>query len=97
MDETFLQETVETWQRHYAYPLTREDARQMVENTTGFFKTIKQWADAQAHREDARGDLKGTPSASGDPRGGVSPVEPGCHELEIDIATVRQSAVSCSE
>ncbi len=46
-DEQFLQETVEFWQPRTARKLTREDARQMVENVTGFFQVLAEW-DAKA-------------------------------------------------
>jgi len=39
-----LEETIRFWQPRTSRPLTREDARQMVENITGFFTTLQSWS-----------------------------------------------------
>lgn len=47
MDEhraALLEETVAFWQPRSSRQLTGEDARQAVENVTGFFATLQRWA-----------------------------------------------------
>ena len=39
-----LEETIQFWQPQYSRSLTVEDARQMVENVTGFFTTLQRWS-----------------------------------------------------
>jgi hypothetical protein len=41
--ESFLQETVEFWQARSGRKLSREDARQITENLTGFFRVLEGW------------------------------------------------------
>ena len=41
-----LEETIRFWQPRTSRPLTHEDARQMVENMTGFFTTLQRWSAA---------------------------------------------------
>ena len=43
----FLDKTIAFWQPRTARTLTREDARQMIENATGFFRVLAEW-DAKA-------------------------------------------------
>jgi hypothetical protein len=38
-----LEETIRFWQPRTSRPLTPEDARQMVENVTGFFTILQSW------------------------------------------------------
>ena len=45
-----LEETIRFWQRRTPRPLTPEDARQMVENVTGFFTTLQRWSAAAEAR-----------------------------------------------
>ena len=47
IDPEFLDKTVAFWQPRTSRKLTREDARQMIENVTGFFKVLAEW-DAKA-------------------------------------------------
>ena len=47
MDPLLLDRTIAFWQPRTARKLTREDARQMVENVTGFFRVLAEW-DAKA-------------------------------------------------
>jgi hypothetical protein len=52
-----LKETVRFWQPRTSRPLTPEDARQMVENVTGFFTTLQRWsAAADTRRSEAEAD-----------------------------------------
>ena len=36
--------TIKMWQPHFDRDLSREDARQIVENVTGFFAIVAEWA-----------------------------------------------------
>ena len=62
IDPTFLDKTVAFWQPRTARKLTREDARQMIENISGFFRVLAEW-DAKAGARAAQpspGDANGT-------------------------------------
>ena len=60
MDErgsAFLEETVRFWRSQGATHYTPEDARQAIQNITGFFQTLSQWslnAKGQTVNADAR-------------------------------------------
>ncbi len=41
-----VEETIRFWQPRSSRPLTTEDARQMVENVSGFFTTLQRWSEA---------------------------------------------------
>ncbi len=41
--EMFLDRTIEVWQSTTSRALTREDARTIVENMTGFFELLLKW------------------------------------------------------
>ena len=43
---SLAEETVGFWEPRYSRPLTAEDARQIVENVTGFFTVLQGWAAA---------------------------------------------------
>ncbi len=43
-----LEDTRMFWQARTSRTLTQEDARQAVENLTGFFTTLLEWAAAEA-------------------------------------------------
>jgi hypothetical protein len=45
-----VEETIRVWQPRSSRPLTHEDARQMVENVTGFFAILQGWSAAAASR-----------------------------------------------
>ena len=45
-----LEETIQFWQQRTSRPLTHEDARQMVENVTGFFTILQGWSAAAETR-----------------------------------------------
>jgi hypothetical protein len=52
-----LEETLQFWRQRTSRTLTHEDARQMVENVTGFFTTLQRWsAEADACRSEPEGD-----------------------------------------
>jgi hypothetical protein len=42
-DDEHLNKTLTAWQPRASRELTREDARQIVENVTGFFQTLLKW------------------------------------------------------
>jgi hypothetical protein len=41
--KVFLSNTTDRWQAAYGGQLTREDARQIVENVTGYFDLLANW------------------------------------------------------
>jgi len=43
IDEAFLDRTIELFQARTNRKLTREDAREMIENVTGFFRILGEW------------------------------------------------------
>jgi hypothetical protein len=47
LSESFLDGTIEFWQPSANRSLTREDAREIVENMTGFFSVLRQWREAE--------------------------------------------------
>jgi hypothetical protein len=47
LSESFLEATIEFWQPSAHRNLTREDAREIVENMTGFFRVLRQWREAE--------------------------------------------------
>ncbi|RLC88205.1 MAG: hypothetical protein DRJ03_03405 [Chloroflexi bacterium] len=44
IDNDFLDETIQVWQPLSPEPLTREDAREIIENSVGFYGTLIRWA-----------------------------------------------------
>ena len=42
--DNLIDDTLRVWQPRTARRLTREDARQIAENTVGFFRIIQEWA-----------------------------------------------------
>jgi hypothetical protein len=51
----FLARTISVWQRYSDRPLTEEDARQIIENMTGFFRTLADWENTELSRRRRRG------------------------------------------
>lgn len=49
-----LDHTVRFWQARSGAPVSREDARQMVENAAGFFALLKEWDASEREREHGR-------------------------------------------
>ena len=48
-DPDFLDQTIAVWQPLSLEPLTREDAREIVQNAVGFYGTLIRWGqEAQA-------------------------------------------------
>ena len=44
IDADFLDRTIAVWQPLSPKPLTREDAREIIENAVGFYGTLIRWA-----------------------------------------------------
>ncbi len=64
---TFLDETIAIWQPRTSRRLTREDARQIIENMTGFFNVLREWdrAERVAAGKPAPSDASQPPSECG--------------------------------
>lgn len=63
IDPAFLDKTVAFWQPRASRKLTREDARQMIENVSGFFLVLAEWeAQDRAARSTPPGDLNASPA-----------------------------------
>jgi len=62
-----LDETIAIWQPRTSRPLTREDARQIIENMTGFFNVLREWDRAERAAADQALRRK-RPPGSGDPQ-----------------------------
>ncbi len=39
----FIQETIEFWAKRTGERISREDAKQMIENVAGFFAVLNEW------------------------------------------------------
>lgn len=54
VDEAFLDRTIELFQARTDQSLTREDAREMIESVTGFFRILGEWnrAEQELRRSD---------------------------------------------
>jgi hypothetical protein len=48
----FLEETIQVWQPLSEEKLTEEDAREIVENLTGFFSLLRQWEQKNGEDEE---------------------------------------------
>ena len=51
-EKTFLDRTMARWQPRSERTLTREDARQIVENATGFVQVLLEWEAAERSAPD---------------------------------------------
>jgi hypothetical protein len=49
--EQFIDRTIEVWQPRTSKVLTREVARQIVENVTGLFSILMEWEVAEQHTD----------------------------------------------
>jgi hypothetical protein len=47
LDSQLIDRTIDMWQPKSRRQLSREDARQIVENVTGFFHILGEWAKAE--------------------------------------------------
>ena len=55
IDDDLIDRTLETWQPRVDHPLSRDDARQIIENVSGFFSILAEWAKADASNDYAVG------------------------------------------
>jgi hypothetical protein len=46
-NENLIDRTIEVWQPRLRRELSREDARQILENVTGFFSLLSQWSKSE--------------------------------------------------
>jgi hypothetical protein len=51
-NDNLIDTTIELWRRRFRRDLSREDARQIVENVTGFFGILTEWAGPSAPAND---------------------------------------------
>jgi hypothetical protein len=62
----FLQQTIDVWQSYSKEKLSLEDAQEIIENVTGFFKLLIRWDAQQAPERLGEGEegFPDPPSAS---------------------------------
>ena len=58
-EDQLLDQTLQVWRPRAARALTREDARQIVANLTGFFQVLSEWKAAELREEEK--DLSSCP------------------------------------
>lgn len=46
-NDNLIDRTIETWQPRFNGDVSQEDARQIVENVTGFFSILAEWSRAE--------------------------------------------------
>lgn len=78
------QQTIDFWQPYYRQELTGEDAREIVENATGFFSILAEWE---------RKNQEQTGIAGYDPRGAVGNYSQGTSQNQM-METQRLNSVS---
>ena len=44
--DQFIDQTIDFWQQHTSRTITREDARQIIQNVKGFFRVLMEWEEA---------------------------------------------------
>ncbi len=67
-NDNLIDRTIETWQPRLDRDLSREDARQIVENVTGFFSVLAEWALAEMPEPANDTDEPGGPDNGGEAR-----------------------------
>ena len=67
-NDKLIDRTIETWQPRFDRELSREDARQIVENVTGFFSILAEWSRAEAPDPATDTDKSATPGEHGEVR-----------------------------
>ena len=55
INHDLIDRTLETWQPRIDHPLSRDDARQIIDNVSGFFSILAEWAKADAPNDHAVG------------------------------------------
>jgi hypothetical protein len=51
--EDFIAQTIALWEPRAGRQLTREDAREIIENVTGFFRILQEWDQAERREIEA--------------------------------------------
>jgi hypothetical protein len=51
-ESDILYQTIAFWSQRTGQPFSREDARQMVANVSGFFQLLDEWARKEASRDE---------------------------------------------
>jgi hypothetical protein len=64
-NDNLIEQTRQVWKPRLGRDLTREDARQIAENITGFFAILAEWAAAEAS-QGIGVRLPGDPEVRGD-------------------------------
>lgn len=55
IDDDLIDRTLKTWQPRVDHQLSRDDADQIIENVSGFFSILAEWAKADAPNDHAFG------------------------------------------
>ena len=66
-NDNLIERTRQVWQPRLRRDLSREDARQIVENVTGFFNILAEWSQAEMPRsanDNVRPEVRGAESES---------------------------------
>jgi hypothetical protein len=64
-NDNLIDRTVAVWERRLERDLSREEARQIVENVTGFFNILAEWSQAEMPRsanDNVRPEVRGAES-----------------------------------
>ena len=61
-----IKKTIEVWQPLSEEKLSEKDGREIIENITGFFSTLKRWDDEERRKQEDEGNssLRDTDSSS---------------------------------
>ena len=51
ISDSFIEETREFWQQRTGQPVSREDAREAVQNTAAFVELLGRWEQAEGNSE----------------------------------------------
>lgn len=62
--DNLIDRTIELWQPRLQHDLSREDARQIVENVAGFFTILAEWSQAETSTLN-RNDTSELPGTTG--------------------------------
>ena len=59
-NDNLINHTCQVWQRRLGRNLSREDARQIIKDVTGFFNVLTEWAEAStpANDDSFRGEVR---------------------------------------
>jgi hypothetical protein len=68
-NDNLIDRTIALWKPRLRRDLSREDARQIVENVTGFFSILHIWSRADAPAPDNDNDVVGSTDESDQPKG----------------------------